>query len=231
MASLNPPIVDDLLQRVIPSHAVIVGVLGGPGGREVLLARRDGMHLDLTVPTVGRFRATGSAFLTTQRVVFCASKPYETQNGMPFKGVDIPLQMLSGEKFEQPILFGANNLSGIVQTNVAHAGPVESVGDTSSPSAGFHAATAAPVINSSWRLSFRSGGFGTFLKVFYAALQRRRRANPAVRAVAFGGSDEEWASLEASEVAQAVALDPTDGTILLTATPVPASAPLGYYGD
>ena len=44
--------------------------------------------------------------------------------GMPFKGVDIPLHMLSGEKFEQPILFGANNLSGIVQTNVAHAGPV-----------------------------------------------------------------------------------------------------------
>ncbi|CAM9532039.1 unnamed protein product [Laminaria digitata] len=150
---------------------------------------------------------------------------------MPFKGVDIPLQMLSGEKFEQPILFGANNLSGIVQTNVAHAGPVDNTGDTSSPSAGFHATTAAPVINSNWRLSFRSGGFGTFLKVFYAALQRRRRANPAVRAVAFGGTDEEWASLEASEVAQAVALDPTDGTILLTATPVVASAPLGYYGD
>ena len=47
MASLNPPIVDDLSQRVIPSHAVIVGFLGGPGGREVLLARRDGMHLDV----------------------------------------------------------------------------------------------------------------------------------------------------------------------------------------
>lgn len=42
--------------------------------------------------------------------------------GMLFKGFDIPLQMVSGEKFEQPILFGANNLSGIVQTNVAYAG-------------------------------------------------------------------------------------------------------------
>lgn len=41
---------------------------------------------------------------------------------MLFKGFDIPLQELSGEKFEQPILFGANNLSGIVQTNVAYAG-------------------------------------------------------------------------------------------------------------
>lgn len=42
--------------------------------------------------------------------------------GMLFKGFDIPLQVLTGEKFEQPILFGANNLSGIVQTNVAYAG-------------------------------------------------------------------------------------------------------------
>lgn len=41
---------------------------------------------------------------------------------MVFKGFDIPLQMLTGEKFEQPVLFGANNLSGIVQTNVAYAG-------------------------------------------------------------------------------------------------------------
>lgn len=41
---------------------------------------------------------------------------------MLFKGFDIPLQMLSAEKFEQPILFGANNLSGIVQTNIAYAG-------------------------------------------------------------------------------------------------------------
>ncbi len=42
--------------------------------------------------------------------------------GMLFKGFDIPLQVLTGERFEQPILFGANNLSGIVQTNVAYAG-------------------------------------------------------------------------------------------------------------
>lgn len=42
--------------------------------------------------------------------------------GMLFKGFDVPLQMLTGEKFEQPILFGANNLSGVVQTNIAYAG-------------------------------------------------------------------------------------------------------------
>lgn len=30
--------------------------------------------------------------------------------------------MISGEKFEQPILFGANNLSGLVETNIAYAG-------------------------------------------------------------------------------------------------------------
>lgn len=35
----------------------------------------------LTVPTVGRFRTTGDAFLTTDRVVFCARKPHGSQNG------------------------------------------------------------------------------------------------------------------------------------------------------
>lgn len=45
MASLNPPIVDDLSQLAIPRHAVILGLSGG--SREVLLACRDGMHLDV----------------------------------------------------------------------------------------------------------------------------------------------------------------------------------------
>lgn len=47
MASLNPPIADDLSQLALPRHAVIVGFSAGSGGREVLLARRDGMHLDV----------------------------------------------------------------------------------------------------------------------------------------------------------------------------------------
>lgn len=48
MASLNPPIVDDLSQLALPQHAVIVGFSDAPGGREVLLGRRDGMHLDVS---------------------------------------------------------------------------------------------------------------------------------------------------------------------------------------
>lgn len=36
---------------------------------------------------------------------------------------------------------------------------------------------------------------------------------------------------QATEVAQAVALDPTDGTVLLTAAPVQATAPPRPYGD
>lgn len=47
MASLNPPIVDDLSGLALPRHAVILGFSGAPGGREVLLGRRDGMHLDV----------------------------------------------------------------------------------------------------------------------------------------------------------------------------------------
>lgn len=48
MGSLNPPIADDLSQLALPRHAVIVGFSAGSGGREVLLARRDGMHLDVS---------------------------------------------------------------------------------------------------------------------------------------------------------------------------------------
>lgn len=47
MASLNSPIVESLLQLAIPRHAVVLGFSGASGGREVLLARRDGMHLDV----------------------------------------------------------------------------------------------------------------------------------------------------------------------------------------
>lgn len=42
----------------------------------------------------------------------------------------------------------------------------------------------------------RNGGFGTFLRAFYAALQRCRLASPALTAVAFAGSDAEWAALQ-----------------------------------
>lgn len=196
---------------------MVLGLSGVANGREVLMARRVGMHLDVSVPTVGRFRSMGDVFLTSDRLVFCASQPHKMQNGMMFKGFDIPLHMISGEKFEQPILFGANNLSGLVETNIAYAGHIT---ETST----YHA-TATPVINSTWRLSFRSGGFGTFLRAFYVALGRRRLVNPAVSAVAFGGSDEEWASLQATQVIQAVAVDPTDDTVLLSAAPVRATAP------
>lgn len=47
MASLNPPIVEHLSQLILPRHAIILGLPGVPGGREVLLAKRDGMHLDV----------------------------------------------------------------------------------------------------------------------------------------------------------------------------------------
>lgn len=55
------------------------------GRRSTNIFRRRPLTVDrayqLTVPTVGRFRTTGDAFLTTDRVVFCASKPHGSQNG------------------------------------------------------------------------------------------------------------------------------------------------------
>lgn len=48
MASLNPPIADHLSQLALPRHAVVLGMSGVAGGREVLMAKRVGMHLDVS---------------------------------------------------------------------------------------------------------------------------------------------------------------------------------------
>lgn len=48
MASLNPLIADTLSRLVLPRHAVVIGPSGVADGREVLLAKRVGMHLDVS---------------------------------------------------------------------------------------------------------------------------------------------------------------------------------------
>lgn len=71
----------------------------------------------------------------------------------------------------------------------------------------------SPLHNEKRKKHYRNGGFGTFLRAFYAALERRRSINPAVAAVAFGGSDDEWASLQVCTCsdarAQSVAFAPS----------------------
>lgn len=47
MASINPPIVDYLTQSSLSTFASVLGQSGIPGEREVLLAWRKGMHLDV----------------------------------------------------------------------------------------------------------------------------------------------------------------------------------------
>lgn len=48
MASLNPPIADELSRISLQRNAVILGFYSATGEREVLLAHRDGMHIDVS---------------------------------------------------------------------------------------------------------------------------------------------------------------------------------------
>lgn len=42
---------------------------------------RPSFNKQVSVPTVGRFRGMGDVFLTSDRMVFCASQPHKAQNG------------------------------------------------------------------------------------------------------------------------------------------------------
>ena len=56
---------------------------------------------------LGKFKAAGTLYVTTYRMVFAAKKP-TTQNSIEFKGFDIPIKNIEKESFNQPI-FGCNN--------------------------------------------------------------------------------------------------------------------------
>ncbi|CAM9584519.1 unnamed protein product [Choristocarpus tenellus] len=187
---INPQLVESLATRVLPEHASVISASAGSiGQREVILAARDGTVLKVDVPTVGKFRSHGKVLLTTERLVFCSSKP-TTQNGIFFEGFDIPLDGVSSLMFNQPLLLGANNLSGIVQTNVATGPPGRS--RQGARLSGDH----RNVVSSKWHLYFREGGFGTFLSAFYKTLKRRQNSSSLPTAVAFTGTDQEWAAMQ-----------------------------------
>jgi hypothetical protein len=103
----------------------------------------------------------------------------------------------SGEKFSQPLI-GANNLSGIVQSDAA-----VDLTDT------------ADIVWASWSMYFRSGGFGTFLQVFYRALEKSRESSvTATIPLDTVDADTNWTASYWATVVQAVAIDPTDGTAI-----------------
>jgi len=110
-------------------------------GERPLLRRMD-IHMAASGPGVprGKTKATGTLFLTTQRLMFMPKKQSDRQ-------LDIELQGILTNKFNQPV-FGANNISGTALSQGADGaeGTVK------------------------WKFAFYSGGVGTFLNVFLRML-------------------------------------------------------------
>ncbi len=125
----------------------------------------------------------GRLFLSDVRLVFVPSAA--RRGGVPaLTAFDLPLVYIRGEQFHQPI-FGANYLSGAC-FSVPLGGPDGG---------------AAP---HAFSLTFKEGGCGTFLPLFFSALAAARRAGtrPA-------GADVELDDLRASAL-----VDPADPTVV-----------------
>lgn len=93
-----------------------------------------------------KFEGKGQLYLSTLRIVFVN----ERRNSC-FLGFDLPLATMQRENFNQPI-FGANNMTGV--TPALEGSSCQ--GDIK------------------WCISFKEGGVGTFLPLFYRLLGEMR---------------------------------------------------------
>ena len=127
------------------------GVPQVPEGETFLLSR-GGMEFSVKANEAGKFSAKGTMFLTSHSLFFVANQP-KMVNGLNFASFRLPIRSLYEEKFNQPI-FGANNLSGKCPPAV---GAEQGLSD--------------------WKFKFyfMNGGCGTFLPLFFMAMERGRQ--------------------------------------------------------
>ena len=151
-------------------------------GNEALAASRPGISCAIDVEGLPTLAAAGTLYLTTLRLVFVAHSPKTLSCGTCFSSFAFPLEGLTEEKFNQPV-FGCNNISGTVQ-------PLEG------------SVIGSPV---SFKLYFKQGGAGTFLRIFFGALRQCR---------AWASQRNAGSQAEQLPVAQVVeaAYDPQDPT-------------------
>jgi hypothetical protein len=157
-----------------------------------------------------KFSGTGQLLLSPLRVVFQADR---ASGGGFFGGTranmdafDIPLATLTNESFNQPI-FGANNLTGT-------SPPLpESVCDQD-----IH-----------WTFTFKSGGVGTFLPIFFGLLREMRRHMNAERRGESADAVPVAVAVPAvvvAEIVNAAYVDPSDPTKLYVQEQYGPSAPV-----
>jgi hypothetical protein len=142
-------------------------------------------------------------------------RPFSPQADRPSSGIfggsranieafDIPLATMTNESFNQPI-FGANNLTGT-------SPPLpESVCDQD-----IH-----------WNFTFKSGGVGTFLPIFFSLLREMRLHMNAERR---GGNSVPVATavpaVVVAEIVNAAYVDPSDPTKLYVQQQDPPTKPV-----
>jgi hypothetical protein len=158
---------------------------------EFFILKRDGIDFTVDVEGVGKYQASGGTmYFTTLRMVFVASDAASKHGSSQFHGFDIPLANVEEEKFQQPI-FGANYLEGRVRRW-----------------------TVGP---STFRLTFRKGGVGTFLPLLIRLLDRHRR-----RQMARGGDFDSFVrSGGLTSGPHAAYVDPADPSVIFVSQPEP----------
>jgi hypothetical protein len=168
---------------------------------EYFLLQRDGMHCSVTVPGLATLKSSGIIFLTTLRIVFVSTehKKLDLGSGMSFDAFDFPITTLHKEKFNQPV-FGANSLSGTVL-------PLEGMG------------LPGPA---TFKLTFNSGGCGSFLNFFLRAL-REIRSGTTNRAGGLGA----MAGMGTLRTDTAAFVDPNDPTVVYISQPQVATSTVG----
>jgi hypothetical protein len=161
-----------------------------------MVLRRDDISCEIKLVSREKYSGRGNLFMTTARLVFV------NKSSGPMQSFDVPLALMSGEKFQQPI-FGANYLEGKVQ-----------------PLYGLIPSEAH------FKFKFMSGGATTFLKLFYN-LAHQIRSNHGR-----GPDQRFVETVSSGRLREAAYMDPNDPSVLYVSQPAqaqPASSPLYYF--
>ena len=140
-----------------------------------------------------KFKGKGELHVSTIRMVFIKDSA-----SADFSAFDMPMANISNEKFNQPI-FGANNMTG-----------------TSEPLPG------GLTDEIKWTLTFKEGGVGTFLPLFFRLVHemRRRMAQESQPQYEHNFTAPPVAQQVVQQIIGAAYVDPNDPTKLYVSQPV-----------
>eukprot|EP00743_Colponemidia_sp_Colp-15_P008199 GILK01008891.1.p1 GENE.GILK01008891.1~~GILK01008891.1.p1 ORF type:complete len:275 (-),score=25.50 GILK01008891.1:49-873(-) len=165
-----------------------------PIAGEYLVLHRKGIAFTAKVPGMGTLSGSGVFYLSTLRIVFVATK---SDGALPLQSFDIPLAHIGNEKFNQPI-FGANNMTFRVE-----------------PLWGSIPAPAEV------KLTFKEGGCGTFLPLFFTLIEQIRTSIASQRPAA---PDPRFVdAVRTGNIRNVAYIDPSDPSVVYISQPAAPS--------